>query len=53
MELVREPGEGLAAVAVHTHGSELGRGLQEELGGRLADARVTRLWDAGRTAKSL
>lgn len=33
MELVREPDEELAALPVHTHIPEPGRGLQEELGG--------------------
>lgn len=50
MELVREPGEELAAVAVHTHSSELGRGLQRELGGlprrRPADAALGRRQDS-------
>ena len=50
MELVREPGEELAAVPVHTHIPEPGRGLQEELGGlsrrRRADGAPSCLQDS-------
>lgn len=50
MELVREPGAELAAVPIHTHIPEPGRGLQEELGGlsrrRRADGAPSCLWDS-------